>query len=1137
MKRLICVFMMMLLYVLLSEAQTWDWNTKRIKTLTSKNVNADTVGKSDGSSVVRGKVEAGSLKSKATGLTIDSIGVVNDTCFVYSSGGSFALAKRLSGGGAVPGMPTLSLPANGSSTQSSPVLCQWSSVAGATKYYFNCTLNNWETTFYFDSTLTVPYVYVVGLPQGATIKWGVAAGSPTGWGTFTDDFTFYTQTGVSGITADYFIKSDGNNSLDGKSVANAWQTIAHANGILVAGDTVRIMAGVYTNDPIEPDNYGTALEPIVYANYGADVCSLYVSTDHSPILLDGKPYVHVVGIRTRVAPTNNQPSVYVNASDYFLLDKIRCFGGSTYNDPVTKGSECVIEIEDSKYGRIYRSYVDRLDSLISSDDNRGEGIVLRSGARFCILEQDTVVRVSHFAIKVNHGSWGASMFDSALPHFNIVRDCIAHDNHVNIGGTDLNWFNMYENVKTWSSGGACSYRDGMSMEWVGRGGIVRDCIFFNDSTTANGGSSLWNTFNSSATTQSWAASSYDGRFYNNLFMGKRSSGTARPQGCLETLYDASAGDTIGNDVFKNNMLVYPAPVSSYNRNLYERGPCFLWADLTLDDYFIGNQLWTGTPNDTLAKNGATGIWYKLSQMTGTIAKMHFDKNFEASPLFQDSVSLRQNRSVALLDNSPAIDKAVPLTTVSANASGTKLVSVVDAKYFHGKWGPFDGGDSVFIKRANGTVVRGVLDSSNYVTNTLYFHAPVTVVTGDSVYVGATYKSITGTYKTRFAGLRPDVGPYETGVVTAETTSYITVHPHVFMSVAEAAALQSASGTMYETAYNALIDVAEYQDYMGMSIPTVTASDPDLTWEGQTYHIHDYWTDRPADPNPDRTDYSAVQKVCNAIRDLGILWTITGTESYATRAFAILKAWCVTSSTRMNATGSLYHYQSRIELWSSLPGMIYGMDLLYNNSNWNATEKAAEIAWIDTITTETMLPDYLNYSPNNWRIWGTQFLAASGSFRNNSAVLDTVWTRFHQIVNEQIYGVSGEAPGLMPLELERSNSLDYSLFALSAAMGIAHIADRQNISLWEYVGTDGQSLKMAMDALAPYLLTPSSWSYPQSPAFTSNSARDNGYQEYELALLKYTTNQDYLDIMSLYGRPAYDIRTTGPVTLTHRWNIP
>jgi len=65
----------------------------------------------------------------------------------------------------------------------------------------------------------------------------------------------------------YYVDStNGNDANDGKLTANAWKTVSKANSVLIAGDTVYIMNGLY-REQIRPAHSGSAGNPIVYKNY------------------------------------------------------------------------------------------------------------------------------------------------------------------------------------------------------------------------------------------------------------------------------------------------------------------------------------------------------------------------------------------------------------------------------------------------------------------------------------------------------------------------------------------------------------------------------------------------------------------------------------------------------------------------------------------------------------------------------------------------------------------------------------------------------------------------------------------------------------------------------------------------------
>lgn len=66
--------------------------------------------------------------------------------------------------------------------------------------------------------------------------------------------------------ATYFVSPSGSDSNTGTESA-PWKTIQKSANTMVAGDTVKIHAGVY-NEQVKPANSGTASQYITYANYG-----------------------------------------------------------------------------------------------------------------------------------------------------------------------------------------------------------------------------------------------------------------------------------------------------------------------------------------------------------------------------------------------------------------------------------------------------------------------------------------------------------------------------------------------------------------------------------------------------------------------------------------------------------------------------------------------------------------------------------------------------------------------------------------------------------------------------------------------------------------------------------------------------
>ena len=100
----------------------------------------------------------------------------------------------------------------------------------------------------------------------------------------------------------YYVNGTYGDDSDSGTINEPWKTLNKANSTLLAGDTVHIRAGIYTNS-INPQNTGSAGQRIVYQNYGNEsVCILgdYMIFDAryiaNGLYLKDKQYISVTGI-------------------------------------------------------------------------------------------------------------------------------------------------------------------------------------------------------------------------------------------------------------------------------------------------------------------------------------------------------------------------------------------------------------------------------------------------------------------------------------------------------------------------------------------------------------------------------------------------------------------------------------------------------------------------------------------------------------------------------------------------------------------------------------------------------------------------------------------------------------------------
>lgn len=111
--------------------------------------------------------------------------------------------ERTSSGGGVTlsGSTTLVAP-DSNSTQMQPITFRWRAVAGATKYWFSLSLDNWSTLVYNNDALTDTFVTVSGLTVGAWGVWNVATGNEAGWNTDAWSSWWTVEVGENAPTAD-----------------------------------------------------------------------------------------------------------------------------------------------------------------------------------------------------------------------------------------------------------------------------------------------------------------------------------------------------------------------------------------------------------------------------------------------------------------------------------------------------------------------------------------------------------------------------------------------------------------------------------------------------------------------------------------------------------------------------------------------------------------------------------------------------------------------------------------------------------------------------------------------------------------------------------------------------------------------
>lgn len=354
------------------------------------------------------------------------------------------------------------------------------------------------------------------------------------------------------------------------------------------------------------------------------------------------------------------------------------------------------------------------------------------------------------------------------------------------------------------------------------------------------------------------------------------------------------------------------------------------------------------------------------------------------------------------------------------------------------------------------------------------------------------------------------------------------HPNMYINQEDIDAIKNkvtANVQPWAGAYSKVIEAAK---------STLTKSPVSVTFQGKS--SRQYFTEKPycgwpdgcrdgqINPNADRGDYIAAIKLGDAVRDLGLAYAFTGEAQYAEKAIEFIRIWSVNPDTSMKPTTAA---GNRIELFITLPGYLYGADLIWNYAGWNVDEKATFRNWVQTLGNQAVSSGAGNNNFANWRV---VLIAAAGALLDDSTLLDFAAMEWKRLLPLQMNGEGSATAGIMGQEQGRTKGLHYSLYAINAMIQGAEILRHRNVDLYSYKDHKGRGLELALDFITPYAINPAAWTatgYQQITTITQNDSM----ALYELAYSQYKKPL-YLDAINRWTRPLDEIRVMGINTLTH-----
>jgi Tfp pilus assembly protein FimT len=278
-----------------------------------------------------------------------------------------------------------------------------------------------------------------------------------------------------------------------------------------------------------------------------------------------------------------------------------------------------------------------------------------------------------------------------------------------------------------------------------------------------------------------------------------------------------------------------------------------------------------------------------------------------------------------------------------------------------------------------------------------------------------------------------------------------------------------------------------------------------------------------------TDAAAFSRTCLAVETLGLAFWFTRDERYAQQAARLTRAWFLDAATRMNP--NLAHAQAIPGINSGrgigiiearhLINLQDGLALIAASSAWTAADGAAFSTWLGDyyrwLTTSKNGLDEAAAENNHGSWYDAQVVALALGLERSADARQVLAALPSKRIQRQI-----EPDGRQPLELERTKSLDYSLFNLEALMLLARFGENVGVEVWKSSTPEGRSLRAALVYVAPYADPAKPW--PKQDLESAERSRI-------LALL---ANALHYGEDAQFRAPL--AKFAGPMTLAARWRL-
>lgn len=239
------------------------------------------------------------------------------------------------------------------------------------------------------------------------------------------------------------------------------------------------------------------------------------------------------------------------------------------------------------------------------------------------------------------------------------------------------------------------------------------------------------------------------------------------------------------------------------------------------------------------------------------------------------------------------------------------------------------------------------------------------------------------------------------------------------------------------------------------------------------------------------DHKHLDELEEAVHALALAYYFTGTEKYAVKATSLLRGWFLDADTKMNPN---------LNYAQGIPGVTdgRGIGLIETRSLMDIADAvgllAGSKAWTaaDNNGIQEWYKQFLNWmltskngkderaAKNNHGTWYNAQVVSYALFTGDAKLAHALAEEGRRRIDSQF-----TAEGKMPLELERTTALGYSIFNLVAWSKFAVLAAKAGTDLWQYTNAKGAGIRKAIDWLVPYAAGEKKWEYQQINPFSKN----------------------------------------------------